>query len=53
MILDDKMAIINTIELLLGVDHGKLASLAKSNKKDLQILQDAIVRCAHYKDIKK
>lgn len=50
---DAKNEIIGTIAILLGVKLDEIASLGKANKNDLINLQQAIIRCAHFKDNKK
>lgn len=50
---DAKNEIISTLAILLGINIDEIASLGKANKNDLLNLQQAIIRCAHFKDNKK
>lgn len=50
---DAKNEIISTLAILLGVNIDEISSLAKANKNDLLNLQQAVIRCAHFKDNKK
>jgi len=48
-----KDEIVGTIAILLGLKVDEIASLSKANKNDLINIQEAIIRCAHFKDNKK
>lgn len=50
--MNSKDEIISTIAILLGLRGEDIASLTKATKADLQTLQQAIIRCAHFKDNK-